>query len=120
MIRQFSSAVCITALLVLGGCGNSESTSAASDGNDTSAATATDTQGKDIYGQYCFSCHGPGLNGAPKLGDTEAWAPRIAKGNDLMLQTTIAGITPAMPPRGLCMGCSDEELLATIIYMSGQ
>ena len=73
--------------------------------------------GKKIYGEYCFSCHGPGLNGAPKLGDAEAWAPRVAKGEALLLQTTIEGIPPAMPPRGICMSCSDEELAATIKYM---
>ncbi len=73
--------------------------------------------GQKIYGEYCFSCHSTGLNGAPKLGDKEGWAPRIAKGEALLLQTTIEGIPPAMPPRGICMGCSDEELAHAITFM---
>jgi cytochrome c5 len=73
--------------------------------------------GQRIYGEYCFSCHSSGLNGAPKLGDKEGWAPRIAKGEALLLQTTIEGIPPAMPPRGICMRCSDEELAHTIAFM---
>jgi cytochrome c5 len=73
--------------------------------------------GQKIYGEYCFSCHTPGLNGAPKLGDEEGWAPRIAKGEALLLQTTIEGIPPAMPPRGICMSCTDEELRDAIAFM---
>ena len=73
--------------------------------------------GEKIYGEYCFSCHSPGLNGAPKLGDAQAWAPRIARGKSMLLQTTIEGIPPAMPPRGICMSCTDEELRQAIEYM---
>jgi cytochrome c5 len=73
--------------------------------------------GEKTYQNYCFSCHTPGLSGAPKTGDTEAWAPRIAKGADLLLATTIEGIPPAMPPRGMCFDCSDEDLAAAIDYM---
>ncbi|XOV84691.1 MAG: c-type cytochrome [bacterium] len=73
--------------------------------------------GEKTYQNYCFSCHTPGLSGAPKTGDVEAWAPRIAKGADLLLATTIEGIPPAMPPRGMCFDCSDEDLAAAIDYM---
>ncbi|MEM7101418.1 MAG: c-type cytochrome [Pseudomonadota bacterium] len=73
--------------------------------------------GEKIYEQYCFSCHTPGLSGAPKLGDKEAWAPRIAKGQALLLTTTIEGIVPAMPPKGLCRSCSDEELAQVVDFM---
>ncbi len=73
--------------------------------------------GEKIYGEYCFSCHTPGLSGAPKLGDVEAWAPRIAKGEALLLAATIEGVPPAMPPRGICMSCSDDELANAIAYM---
>ena len=76
--------------------------------------------GEKIYGESCFSCHAAGLSGAPKLGDVEAWAPRIAKGEALLLQATIEGVPPAMPPRGICMSCSDEELASAITYMIAQ
>ncbi len=96
----------------MSGCGGSGS----SEGSDE-PLSPTLSKGKEIYDNFCFSCHAPGLNGAPKLGDEEAWAPLIAKGRDLMLKTTIEGIPPGMPPRGVCLNCTDEELLAAIDYM---
>ncbi len=90
---------------------------ASAGGDPTIAQAPAAIDGKKIYGEFCFSCHTPGLSGAPKLGDVEGWAPRIAKGPALLLQTTIDGIAPAMPPRGLCMSCTDEELEAAIAYM---
>ncbi len=111
----------IVLLLTVGlyGCGESAPPSSTADSTGTGVEEVAEVDGAKIYGQFCFSCHGPGLNGAPKLGDSEAWAPRLAKGVELMLKTTIEGIPPAMPPRGLCMACSDEELRAAIVHMSG-
>ena len=117
--------VALVALMVVGcSSGESEPQTAADapkvgaeSGPEVAAQIDEMAVGKKIYGEYCFCCHGPGLNGAPKLGDAEAWAPRVAKGEALLLQTTIEGIPPAMPPRGICMSCSDEELAATIKYM---
>ena len=105
-------------LLVLG-CSGGEPASQTSVADTPAAPAELDEMavGEKIYGEYCFSCHTPGLNGAPRLGDAEAWAPRVAKGEALLLQTTIEGIPPAMPPRGICMSCSDEELAAAIKYM---
>ena len=36
--------------------------------------------GEDIYNSSCVACHGIGIAGAPMVGDTEAWAPRIDQG----------------------------------------
>ena len=73
--------------------------------------------GKEIYDDYCFSCHTPGLNGAPRIGDEEVWTARLAQGREALLQSTIEGIQPAMPPRGICFECSDEELDKAIDFM---
>lgn len=74
--------------------------------------------GGDIYGQFCRACHEAGVAGAPKLGDAEAWAPRLDKGADALLASTRQGMG-AMPPMGLCMDCSDAELQAAIDYLAG-
>jgi len=74
---------------------------------------------KQVYQTSCFGCHGTGAAGAPKMGDAAAWAPRIAKGMDALLSTAISGVG-AMPPRGLCMSCSDDELKAVVEYMVNQ
>ena len=75
--------------------------------------------GQKIYQASCQACHAAGVAGAPKLGDKDAWAPRIAKGNDALLASVKNGLN-AMPPKGACMSCSDAELRAAIAYMVGQ
>jgi cytochrome c5 len=75
--------------------------------------------GQKTYQTYCQACHATGAANAPKLGDKEAWAPRIATGMDTMLAVATKG-KGAMPPKGTCMSCSDEELKAAIEYMVSQ
>ncbi|MFO1258117.1 MAG: cytochrome c5 family protein [Gammaproteobacteria bacterium] len=72
--------------------------------------------GKKRYDQFCSVCHAQGVAGAPKFGDKAAWAPRIAQGLDTLVKNAISGIR-AMPPKGTCMSCSDEEMKLTVEYM---
>lgn len=76
-----------------------------------------DHPGLQTYTQYCASCHNAGVADAPILGDADKWEWRVKKGRDELLQTTIDGIPPGMPKRGLCMSCSDEQLVDAIDYM---
>ncbi|MBA53906.1 MAG: hypothetical protein CMK89_05570 [Pseudomonadales bacterium] len=71
------------------------------------------------YNTYCMACHGTGAAGAPKTGDTAAWAPRIeaAGGIDGLVASSKKGKN-AMPPMGLCSDCSDAELKEIIEFMS--
>ncbi|MCW9088770.1 MAG: c-type cytochrome [Gammaproteobacteria bacterium] len=71
---------------------------------------------KEIYNASCFACHGTGAAGAPMLGDAAAWAPRGEKGMDTLMNHAINGFN-AMPPRGTCSSCSDEELRTVVEYM---
>ncbi len=80
------------------------------------AGVASAADGKAIYDTKCFTCHNTGVAGSPKLGDKAAWEPRIATGMDALLATSIKG-KGGMPPRGTCMDCSDEDLMAAIQYM---
>ena len=75
--------------------------------------------GQKIYQASCQACHATGAAGAPKLGDKDAWAPRITKGNDALLSSVRNGLN-AMPPKGACMRCSEDELRAAMEYMVGQ
>lgn len=98
--------------------GESEPEQAAAMTADAGAASEPKS-GADIYNSNCMACHGTGAAGAPKVGDADAWAPRIAKGSDALLASAINGLN-AMPPKGLCMSCSDAELQAAIEYMVSQ
>ena len=72
----------------------------------------------DKYNKSCAVCHAQGVAGAPKIGDAEAWAPRLDKGMEALLASVKNGLN-AMPPRGMCFDCSDEEYMELITYMSG-
>ena len=58
-----------------------------------------------------------GAAGAPKTGDTAAWAPRIAQGYETLVKTALAG-KGAMPPRGGASDLSDFEVERAIVYMA--
>ena len=77
---------------------------------------AAAVDGQKVYQAACQACHAAGVAGAPKLGDKEAWAPRIAKGEDALLASVNNGLN-AMPPKGACMSCSDAELRSALEYM---
>ncbi len=83
---------------------------------ESKPASASTRSGEDVFNTACTACHSTGAAGAPKLGDKEAWAPRIATGVDAMLEVAIKGKN-AMPPRGTCSDCSDEELRGAIEYI---
>nr|WP_162491580.1 c-type cytochrome [Pseudomonas sp. TTU2014-080ASC] len=74
----------------------------------------------DIIAKHCNACHSTGLLGAPKIGDTAAWKDRADHqgGLDGILAKAISGIN-AMPPKGTCADCSDDELREAIQKMSG-
>ena len=75
--------------------------------------------GEEVYAAACSACHDSGAAGAPKIGDTGAWADRISKGNDTLYKHAINGFN-AMPAKGGCSDCSDEEVQNAVDYMTAQ
>lgn len=75
--------------------------------------------GQATYNAACISCHNPGISGAPRLGDVDAWQPRLAKGRAVLVDSTINGLN-AMPPKGMCWQCSDEDLVHAVDFMLEQ
>jgi S-disulfanyl-L-cysteine oxidoreductase SoxD len=79
--------------------------------------------GKEVYDKACFACHMMGIAGAPKFADKDAWAPRIAKGLDVLKAHSIDGFTGEagfMPPKGGRTDLSDDEVKAAVVYMVEQ
>jgi cytochrome c5 len=70
-----------------------------------------------VYARSCGVCHNGQIPTAPKKGDAAAWEPRLAKGMDALVQSVTNGMG-AMPPRGLCMDCTDEDYQAVIKLMT--
>lgn len=75
--------------------------------------------GPQVYNAACIACHGAGIGGAPVLGDAAAWAPRIAKGSELLGQNALQGFTDVgyMPPKGGRVDMSDQEILDAVAYL---
>ncbi len=72
--------------------------------------------GETIYNASCVACHATGVSESPILGNAEQWAPRVAKGVDVLYTNSINGIN-VMPPRGTCVDCSDDEMRAVVDFM---
>lgn len=69
------------------------------------------------YNKSCAVCHASGAANAPKTGDAAAWEPRMANGMDAMVAAVNGGLN-AMPPKGMCFDCSDEDYKALIEFMA--
>lgn len=83
--------------------------------------TADATPSPDLMGLWarsCALCHVTGEAGAPRLGDAQAWAPRLAQSEEVLLARTIEGYND-MPPLGYCMSCEREDFRALIGLMAG-
>lgn len=92
-------------------------------GNGAGAPAAVAGSGKstdEVVAQHCTACHSIGLLNAPKIGDTATWKARADEqgGLDGLLAKAITGLN-AMPAKGTCGECSDEELKKAIQQMSG-
>lgn len=73
--------------------------------------------GEEVYKAVCLMCHQAGMLNAPKFGDTQAWAPRIAQGYEVLVQHAIKGIR-SMPAKGGNASLSDNEVASAVLYMS--
>ena len=97
-----------------------ESTDIEEERSDTSAVeVASEFDAEAAYQMSCNACHGTGAAGAPMLGDAGAWGSRLEKGMDALMSNVINGVG-AMPARGICMTCSDDDLQAIVDYMLAQ
>jgi cytochrome c5 len=85
------------------------------------AATALppERSGEEIVKAQCHKCHETGEMGAPKIGDKQAWAPRVSRGLDKVIHAAIHG-HGNMPARGGMADLSDVELKQAIVYMFQQ
>lgn len=83
------------------------------------AAPAAPRSADAVYNASCAACHASGVAGAPKVGDKAAWSARIAQGSDKLLEHAIKGLN-AMPARGGCSDCSDEDIKKVVDYIVGK
>lgn len=84
---------------------------------DASGSGALKT-GEQVFTAQCSACHASGAAGAPKFGDTAAWAPRIATGYEALLTSALKG-KGAMGAQG-GGDFSDYEIGRAVVYMANK
>lgn len=89
----------------------------------TAAAAPFNVNGQQVFQNTCVACHGAGIAGAPKLGDANQWARRVAKGLDILYASAINGLQGSagvMPAKGGNQALSGAEVRAAVDYMVKQ
>lgn len=85
---------------------------------DPSAAKSLQS-GEAVYTAACSACHAAGIAGAPRTGDTVAWAPRIKQGFDLLVKHAVEGFK-AMPPKGGNSNLDPIEVARAVAFIGNQ
>jgi len=80
------------------------------------AAPAPDRSGKEVVEAVCITCHGPGKDGAPRIGNTAEWSKHAAQGLKSMTSNAITGIRK-MPAHGGQGALTDLEISRAVSYM---
>lgn len=88
----------------------------ASAASGDAAAQRRERQGKEVVEAVCGACHTSGKDGAPRIGDSQAWANRASQGLTALTGSAIKGIRK-MPAHGGGKGVSDLEIQRAIVYM---
>lgn len=71
----------------------------------------------ELYASSCKTCHEEPATGAPQAHDTVAWEPRLARGDDQLLDHIVNGFN-GMPPLGQCIECDADDFLALTHFMA--
>lgn len=74
--------------------------------------------GEQVFAAQCTACHTAGLVGSPKIGDAEAWAPRLKTGYEALLHSALAGKGQMGAQGG--GDYSDFEIGRAVVYMANK
>jgi cytochrome c5 len=85
------------------------------------AVAAVPKNGEALYTTTCSVCHGQGIGGAPKFGDHNAWAARVAQGKAMLYKHALEGFTGKtglMPMKGGRSDLPDELIKQAVDHMT--
>lgn len=123
-MKHLALTLTLCAAALLSACGKQEASAPATPAATPTApapVVADNALGKSVFGKTCALCHAAGVAGAPKPGDKEDWAPRIAQGKDTLYKHALEGFTGSkgqMPARGANAALPDAEVKAAVDYMA--
>jgi cytochrome c5 len=70
------------------------------------------------YERSCMTCHARHGSGAPLTGFAPHWQARLQKGKEQLQQHALQGFN-AMPAKGSCNDCTEQEISALTQFMAG-
>ena len=79
-------------------------------------ATPATGNAEQLVASHCIRCHGPGLEGAPRIDQFNDWRPRLQRGIEGLVQTAVSG-HKGMPARSGMANLSDSDLRNAATYM---
>ncbi len=82
-------------------------------------AQGRERAGKEIVAAVCATCHTTGVDGAPKIGDSKAWAKLTSQSLTSLAEAALKGVR-RMPPHGGNPDLTDTEISRAIAYMVNQ
>lgn len=94
-------------------CGDAAAAASATASSDSGSSARS---GSEVYDAVCMACHTTGAAGAPVIGNADDWAPRIDQGMETLMDHAINGFN-AMPAKGGCATCPDEEIEAAVEHI---
>lgn len=74
-------------------------------------------EGRLVYRAACSRCHDTGVDGAPVIGDSDAWAARSLNWHTVLEQHADEGFL-SMPARGDALQLFREDVAAAVAYMA--
>lgn len=79
--------------------------------------------GEAVFTAVCAACHATGIAGAPKVGDSAAWGPRIAQGYEVLVTHALNGFQGKagnMPAKGGGADLTEDEVKRAVAYMANK
>lgn len=106
---RFIYCLLVVILALLAGC---------SDGQPSISSSTPEefSRGEKIVKANCKVCHAQGINGAPIIGNTKMWEPRLNKSIEELAANAAAGFG-LMPAKGGNDSLSDDEITAAVEFM---
>jgi cytochrome c5 len=117
------TALAVLSVLVVTGCSAPDGEQGHNESPQPDATGRLLTDGGRVFARACAACHENGLVGAPRIGDRNAWAPRIATGKATLVEHAINGFrgdSGFMPPKGGHAYLDDGEIAAAVEFMIEQ
>jgi cytochrome c5 len=75
--------------------------------------------GEQVYLAVCSSCHSQNVVGVPQISVKSDWSARLQKKRGDLYDSAINGLN-AMPEKGLCEDCTNNEIQRAVNFMISQ